>query len=229
MKVTIIFNMILLLIISSLVFSRRYYLDNKQEIVSLMVEATQGLVTNSRNYILTGNTEFKNRYDTILKVAEGNEKWEKLTPHPWFNNKTQTLRDIIKIAQFSKDETDILDQMNDLIEGLIWDEITAMNNYDGRVDIDNKFRLLYDELVFKKFIKFSEKQPERLQELRIKSVNMLFGKEYIEKLNELTSLEYLLKKLYYNRIKNVSLTLDLFVIFLVVGIYAFVVYLKIKL
>jgi hypothetical protein len=210
-------------IIFLLYYNRNNNLDKKQEILSLIVELSGKMIENSRNYILTGNEKFKNKYNELLEIIEGNGKWDKVTPHIWFRGHSENFRNIIKILNFDSDEKKISEQIRTLIHDSIWDEISAINNYDGKIDINNKSKLKFDEMENKKFIPFKPVEDDEVVEVKKKSINILFGVEYIERYNEIHSLEFLLRKKYFDRITNIQRSVDVLILILIL---IYILYIK---
>ena len=65
----------------------------------------------------------------------------------------------------------------------MWDEIMAMNMYEGFVDEDEEAKRVFDNQPLpKKYIQFNKKieDQEELEKMRQEAINMLYSDDYLK-------------------------------------------------
>jgi len=88
----------------------------------------------SRNYVLTGDPIYKEKYIEIVNIRDGDGSWDIFYKNPWFEGRTETLFELYNMFSLDTDGLKYLEKsLQDSID-LEWKEITAMNFYDGLID-----------------------------------------------------------------------------------------------
>ena len=207
------------------------YSQNSKQLISFEVitanDTMNDLLTRySRNYVLTGNPAFKDKYFEVLNVRDGESPWDLFYQHPWFVARKESLANLLSEFNIPEESVESLQSSLKQSTELTWNEVSAMNYYDGFIDPTNSAKVQYDALTVKKFIKFPIKYDNATHEqitsfynhlpkdnkptddettithefLQQLSVNMLYSYEYI-RLNEKIS------ELNQNSIKNILIIL----------------------
>lgn len=143
--------------------------------ISGINDLTNGFLTDAcRNYVITGDTRFRDRYFNILQTRDGEKPWDGLIQHPWFRGRKETLSELYDKVGFTGEELRKFRESHEHSVELVWDEIEAMNFFEGRVDT-GVARSRFDSGVKTEFIEFSKK---------IEDLTVDEGKSILEKINE---------------------------------------------
>lgn len=140
-----------------LVEAHRKYTINL-DIANANFRVSELLTRHIRDYIIHGDQKYLDGFWEAVTIRSGSTPWGKLLKLNWFKTKTETLSQLYDHADFNPEDRKFLEDAIDESTELIWDEIEAINWYNGYYDKDGKGREEFDRMGRnKKFITFSEK------------------------------------------------------------------------
>ena len=147
------------------------------ETVNLQEWLDRQLSWESRNYVVTGNEEFKKKYSEYSSSAP--EKWSELSYLSDFKKyDNYSLEKIYSMFSIYDNELKYLYDAQDVRKDLLWIETVSINMFEGYVDENDEAKSKFDESKTKTFIQFSKKGTK---DMKKEAVNMLFSSDYLNK------------------------------------------------
>ena len=201
-------NLILAIIIVILIV--KLSSEYEREIISLYILDANILISDyltdySRSYIVTGDAAYQKKYFETENIRDGNGRWDDVLNYPWFKNNGDTLFGLVNYLDLDTNEYDTMKEAIDLSVSIIWSDITAMNWYNGDVDVNDKAKKEFDAIQgSKRFIKFSHKEtdPDKRIKLKQNAIDLLYSDDYLTMKNKIKKLTYDVTKEVTNRLIN---------------------------
>lgn len=187
---------------------------NTRLTADMLRQSSDDLTRLARQYVVTGNENFKKDFNTVLYIRNGefplpknyqNIYWDLLEPlrlktHP--NEKKISLESLIKNLDYDKYELEKLKEAQQNSDDLVNIEIEAFNAVIGLFKDDKGNYTIYDKPNRQKAITLLHS----LEYLKAKEKIMLPIDQFLEHLDYRTSKEVLI---YKNKIKNLKIFIDL--------------------
>jgi hypothetical protein len=190
------------------------------EVIACQDRINMETINRSRNYVVTGYKEEKERYNEVSSIANGPGSWMSISFYPPMEQySTKSLSELYDMFTLYDNEVEYMKQANKLQQEVMFTEITAMNWYDGLEDNENQTaETAFKSDKSKQFIRFTKEiENDKKTTKQKEAVNLLYSQEYINSINRINKLmdtgsSLLLKRqiklvLIYNVLKYVILSI----------------------
>jgi hypothetical protein len=141
----------------------------------------------TKNYILTGDVSFKNKYLELIRIKNGEGEWDDLFPLLSDKLKNNNSSSAVLFKKFCNETAFKLYEEFSIIERkILWYSILVINSTDGLIDDKDEMKAVFDSdksLVFVTFKKEADKKDK--DEMRTKNIKMLFGSEFLSTVADL--------------------------------------------
>jgi len=159
------------------------------DIVNANFRISELLTRNIRDYIIHNDKKYEEAYWKTVSIRTGSTPWDELYKLKWFEEKTETLRELYDWADFHPEDRKYLDDAIDASTELIWNEIQAMNWKEGRYDTDGSGRAQFDAMGRNKtYIQFKDLKEDKKEEGRQKAIDILYSKDYLARKKEVEAM-----------------------------------------
>lgn len=158
------------------------------DVANIGMRLSSMLTEYARNFLISGNQKYRDKYFEIENIRNGVLPFDIILKHPWFKNKISSITDLYKKLNFDQTDLKFFNEAREQSEQLMWDEISAMNYREGYVDENGEAKNTFDAMIGgKKFIQFSKKieDPEELKKLHQNGVDLLYSKDYLERVGNI--------------------------------------------